>query len=186
VLRDVGQLGGAQLIEVRRFGDDRGYFSETFNAKTAAGLGVVDDFVQDNESLSATAGTIRGLHYQVSPHAQGKLVRVVVGAVIDVVVDIRAGSPTFGDHAMVRLDGINGLQLWIPPGFAHGFCSLESNMVMAYKVTDFYNAEADRSMQWNDSELGIIWPGIADPSSLSAKDSEAPTFAELRAKGELF
>lgn len=186
MLRDVGQLGGAQLVEVKRFGDDRGYFAETFNAKRAADLGIVADFVQDNESLSSTVGTVRGLHYQLDPHAQGKLVRVVAGAVIDIVVDIRTDSPTFGDHATVRLDGANGLQLWIPPGFAHGFCSLEPNMVMAYKVTDFYDAEADRSMRWDDPDIGITWPDFADPSSLSAKDANASTFAALKAKGELF
>lgn len=186
MLKEVDQLGGAQVIEVRRFGDERGYFCETYNSKKASELGIGSEFVQDNESLSVETGTIRGLHFQRDPHAQGKLVRVLAGSVMDVIVDIRTESPTFGDHAMVRLDAHEGRQLWIPPGFAHGFCSLEPNMVMAYKVTDFYSAEADRSIQWNDADLGVVWPDIADPASLSAKDADASSLAELKLKGELF
>ncbi len=186
VLKDVGELGGAQIVDIRRFGDDRGYFCETYNAKRASELGIDGSFVQDNESLSAEVGTIRGLHFQMNPTAQGKLVRVVVGAVLDVIVDIRTTSDTFGDHAIVRLDSETGRQLWIPPGFAHGFCSLEPNMVMAYKVTDFYDPATDRSMQWNDPELGIDWPEVANPESLSAKDLNGSPMAELKLKGELF
>lgn len=186
MLKDVDQLGGPQVVDVRRFGDQRGYFCETYNAKRAEELGIHARFVQDNESLSAPCGTVRGLHYQRHPHAQGKLVRVVVGAILDVVVDIRTGSPTFGDYGQIGLDSEDGRQLWIPPGFAHGFCTLRPDTIINYKVTDFYNAEADRSMRWDDPQLGIQWPSEADADTLSPKDSDAPLMADLHAMGELF
>ena len=171
----------------QRFGDDRGYFCETFNQKTlleAMGLDV--EFVQDNESLSVNVGTVRGLHFQLEPHSQGKLVRVIAGKLLDVCVDIRRSSETFGKHIKVELDASIGKQLWVPPGFAHGFCTLEPNTVISYKVTDFYNAEADRSLKWNDSELGIDWPDCVDPNSLSSKDINALDLSSLEKKEELF
>jgi dTDP-4-dehydrorhamnose 3,5-epimerase len=183
---DLEKLGGPLVIDVTRFGDERGYFCESYSTRRAADAGLDATFVQDNESLSTVIGTVRGLHFQLDPHAQGKLVRVAVGAVIDVVVDIRMSSPTFGQHAKIRLDSQDGRQLWVPPGFAHGFCSVTSDVLMMYKVTDFYNADADRSMRWDDPELGIEWPEQADVGTLSAKDSGAQTMAELGAKGELF
>jgi len=186
VQTDVEKLGGPLVMEVARFGDERGYFCESYNARRAAEAGLDAVFVQDNESLSTTVGTIRGLHYQMDPHAQGKLVRVAVGAAIDVIVDIRESSPTFGHHAKVRLDAETGRQLWVPAGFAHGFASLTPDMLMIYKVTDFYDGDADRSMAWDDPEIGIEWPNEADPETLSAKDTAALTMAELQVKGELF
>lgn len=186
MLTEVENLGGPRILDVKRFGDGRGYFCETYNQARAHEAGLDAIFVQDNESLSVDAGTIRGLHYQLDPKAQGKLVRVVVGAVCDVLVDLRMGSSTFGDHAMARLDGGEGRQIWIPVGFAHGFCSLEPNTVIAYKVTDFYSAQADRSLRWDDPELGIEWPDVAESQTLSRKDAEAPTLAELVSRGEVF
>lgn len=186
VLTDVKELGGPLVMDVTRFGDERGYFCESYNARRAAEAGLDAVFVQDNESLSTTLGTIRGLHYQLDPHAQGKLVRVAIGAVIDVIVDIRTSSATFGQHTKVRLDADSGRQLWIPPGFAHGFCSLTPDMLMIYKVTDFYDGDADRSIIWDDPAIGIEWPIEADPETLSAKDVGASTMADLQAKGELF
>lgn len=186
VLTDLEKLGGPLVMDVTRFGDERGYFCESYNARRAAEAGLDAVFVQDNESLSTTVGTVRGLHFQLDPHAQGKLVRVAVGAVIDVIVDIRVSSPTFGDHAKIQLDAQSGRQVWVPPGFAHGFCSLTPDMLMIYKVTDFYDAVADRSIRWDDPEIGIEWPHEVDPETLSAKDANASTMALLGAKGELF
>ncbi len=173
------EIDGVVEFTPRRFGDDRGYFTETWNARTHAGLGIDVAFVQDNESLSAETGTVRGLHFQTSPSAQGKLVRIVRGSVLDVAVDLRFESPTYGDHLAVTLEGSVGNQLWIPPGFAHGFCTLEPDTLMAYKVSGFYDAEADRSIIWTDPEIGIEWPVDPTVAILSAKDAGAPPLAEL-------
>lgn len=143
-------------------------------------------FVQDNESFSSNVGTVRGLHFQVGSHAQGKLVRVTSGKLLDVCVDIRISSPTFAKYIVMELDAQTGRQLWVPPGFAHGFCTLEPNTIISYKVTDFYNAEHDRSLRWDDPEINISWPIEADPATLSNKDAAAETLEELRAKGDLF
>lgn len=160
-------------------GDERGYFAETFRADLFSQSCGDWKFVQDNESRSAKAGTVRGLHFQIVPHAQGKLVRCTAGALFDVAVDIRRGSPTYGQWVSETLTPANGKQLWIPPGFAHGFCSLEPDTVICYKVTDYYSAEYDRGLAWNDSAVGVVWPDIADSATLSAKDQIQPYLADL-------
>jgi len=174
-------IRGVTLITPRHIGDARGYFAETFRADLFAGQLGDYHFVQDNESRSAKAGTIRGLHFQSVPHAQGKLVRCTAGALFDVAVDIRAGSPTYGQWVAETLTPDNGKQLWIPPGFAHGFCSLEPDTVICYKVTDYYNAECDKGLAWNDPAIGIDWPDVADPDTLSLKDRKQPLLSDLPA-----
>lgn len=171
-------------VKPPRFGDDRGFFSETFNAKTAEALGITGPFVQDNQSLSRTVGTVRGLHFQTDPSPQGKLVRVLRGAIVDVAVDIRPGSATFGQHCAVELRAEIGNQLWVPAGFAHGFCTIEPDTEVFYKVTDYWDPTAEGAIRWNDPELNIDW-GIADgDASLSDKDKVAPLFAEWQAANE--
>jgi len=171
-------LPGVKLIEPRVFGDDRGFFLESWNACTFAAVGIDAGFVQDNHSQSAK-GVLRGLHYQIrSP--QGKLVRVVSGAVFDVAVDLRRSSETFGRWVGYELSADNKRQAWIPPGFAHGFLSLREGTELLYKCTDFYSAEAERSLIWNDPDIAIAWPlnGMAKPL-LSDKDAAAKTLAEI-------
>ena len=165
------------LITPRRFGDDRGYFSETWSAKAFAEAGLDVVVVQDNHSKSARKGTLRGLHYQAPPHPQGKLVRVVAGAVWDVVVDWRKGSPDFGKWVGAELSAENGAQLYAPPGFLHGFCTLREDTEVVYKVTDYYSAECDGSVAWDSPELGIDWR-LDGPPVLSAKDQTAKGFSE--------
>lgn len=172
-------IPGLILLEPVRHGDARGFFSEVFNRQRFAEAGIPTEFVQDNHSLSREKGVVRGLHFQMPPHAQGKLVRVPRGAVLDVAVDLRAGSPTYGRHEAVVLSAENWRQLWIPPGFAHGFVTLEPDTEMLYKVDAFYNREADRSLRWNDPVLDIGW-GIAESEAiLSDKDRAAPLLADL-------
>lgn len=168
-----------KLITPRIFRDDRGFLSETFNVRALAGGGVTGDFVQDNHSLSVEPGVVRGLHYQVPPAAQDKLIRVVRGSILDVAVDIRKGSPTYGQHVAVTLSAGNWEQLWIPKGFAHGFCTLEPNTEVIYKVTGYYAPDCDRGLRWNDPDLGIAWPVSAERAILSAKDVVTPLFREL-------
>ncbi|MBC3935994.1 dTDP-4-dehydrorhamnose 3,5-epimerase [Undibacterium rugosum] len=164
------------IIEPKVFGDERGFFFESFNAKKFAELtGVQTEFVQDNHSLSAK-NILRGLHYQIQ-QAQGKLVRVVSGEVFDVAVDIRKSSPRFGQWAGVRLSAENQRQLWIPPGFAHGFVVLSEKAEFLYKTTDYWAPEFERSLAWNDPAIGITWP-ISDAPVLSGKDQLAKTLAE--------
>jgi dTDP-4-dehydrorhamnose 3,5-epimerase len=164
-------LPGVLLLEPRVFGDARGFFMETYNAGRFRELGIDATFVQDNHSRSAK-GVVRGLHYQ-EPQPQGKLVRCPRGAIFDVAVDIRQGSPTFRQWYGHELSDANKLMLWIPPGFAHGFCALTDEADLVYKCTELFNAEGDRSLLWNDPDLGIAWPEIGSPS-LSAKDANAP------------
>jgi dTDP-4-dehydrorhamnose 3,5-epimerase len=166
-------LPGVLLIEPKVFGDDRGFFMETYRADTFRDIGI-GEFVQDNHSRSAR-GVLRGLHYQ-EPNAQGKLVRCTRGAIFDVAVDIRRGSPSFGRWFGIELSDANKLMLWIPPGFAHGFCALEEDSDLVYKCTKLYDKASDRSILWNDPAIGIKWP-IAEPV-LSAKDAAAPRLAE--------
>jgi len=162
------------LLTPKVFGDARGFFYESFNSNSfAAATGQRPDFVQDNHSRSAR-GVLRGLHYQLPPRAQGKLVRVTQGEVFDVVVDIRRTSPTFGQWAGVRLSEENRHQLWIPAGFAHGFLVLSETAEFLYKTTDFYSPEHERCIAWNDPQIGINWPLAAEPL-VSAKD-QAGTF----------
>jgi dTDP-4-dehydrorhamnose 3,5-epimerase len=167
------------LITPVKFGDARGFFSETYSAAALLTWGLKATFVQDNHSLSAQKGVVRGLHFQRLPHAQGKLVRVVRGRIFDVAVDIRAGSSTFGKHVSVELSADNWQQMWVPEGFAHGFCTLQDNTEVIYKVTDYYAPECDAGIQWNDPELGIEWPISAREAVLSEKDSRLPNFLEL-------
>lgn len=164
------QLPGVLLLEPQRFGDDRGFFMEMFHAKRYAEAGIQGPFVQDNFSRSAK-GTLRGLHFQ-EPHAQGKLVQCLAGAVYDVAVDIRRGSPTFGRWVGVELSADNRRQIWVPAGFAHGFCVLSESADFHYKCTDFYAPGSEHGIAWNDPDLGIPWP-VKTPL-LSAKDSAAP------------
>ena len=159
------------------FEDDRGYFYESFNKEIYEGIGISEEFVQDNQSLSHT-GVLRGLHFQNPPFAQGKLVRVVTGAVLDVVLDIRKGSPTYGQHHSVELTEENKKLFWVPPGFAHGFKVLRDNTIFSYKCTNVYNKESEGSVRFNDPALGIDWGDLSSPI-LSAKDIEAPLFSEL-------
>lgn len=164
-------LPGVLLLEPKVFGDERGFFMESWNARDAAAAGIVGQFVQDNHSRSAKS-VLRGLHYQLGA-PQGKLVRVVVGAAYDVAVDIRRSSPNFGRWVGMELSGDNKRQLWVPPGFAHGFLSLSDGTEFLYKCTEFYAAEQERSILWSDAELGIDWPLADMEPILSAKDSRA-------------
>ena len=172
-------LEGVIEVRPRRFGDQRGWFSEVYKRDEFADGGIADDFVQDNESFSAPAGTLRGLHYQLQPYAQAKLVRVLRGSVLDVAVDIRRSSPTFGRHVTVTLTAADGNQLYVPTGFAHGFLTLENDVHVAYKVSARYAPETERAIRWDDPELAIDWPrpGGAAPV-LSDKDAAAPILAE--------
>ena len=164
-----------KVLTPRRFGDDRGWFSEVWNARALAEAGITADFVQDNHSLSRPKGTLRGLHYQAPPHAQAKLVRCVAGEIWDVVVDARRGSPHFGSWTGVRLSAEEGNQIWVPAGFLHGFSTLTDDAEVVYKCTDFYAPEADGSVRWDSPSLGIDWR-IDGPPEVSAKDASAPMF----------
>lgn len=168
-----------KIIRPKKFGDSRGFFSETYSKKAFEAAGLHYDFVQDNQSLSAEVGTVRGLHFQLAPFAQDKLVRVVRGAILDVAVDIRKGSPTYGRHVSAVISAEEWNQILVPIGFAHGFCTLEPNTEVIYKVTNFYSAEHDRGLLWNDPDLGIDWPVAADKALLSDKDRKQPRLADL-------
>lgn len=173
------QPDGLVLLRTKEFADARGVFMEAWSRRDFASLGVAEDFVQDNLSRSTQAGTIRGLHFQAPPHAQAKLVRVVRGRILDVAVDIRPESPTFRQHLTVELSAANGLQLYLPAGFAHGFCTLEPDTEVAYKTSAFYAPKHDRGIAWNDPELAIDWPVRADEAVLSDKDRRAPRFRDV-------
>jgi dTDP-4-dehydrorhamnose 3,5-epimerase len=164
------------ILEPKIFADNRGFFTESYNQRTFDELGVTAHFVQDNHSLSVPSGTIRGLHYQLAPQAQTKLVRVTRGAVYDVAVDIRKHSSTFGQWVGVILSAENRRQLLIPHGFAHGFCTLVPNTEVQYKVDAYYSQEHDRGILWNDPQIGIDWP-TSEPT-LSDKDQKHPTLSE--------
>lgn len=170
-----------RIVKPRRFGDHRGFFSETYNSKAMAEAGIGATFVQDNHSLSATKGTIRGLHFQIPPFAQDKLIRVVRGSILDVAVDIRRQSPTFGQHVAVVISAEEWNQLFIPVGFAHGFCTLEPDTEVIYKVSAFYSAEHDRGILWNDPDLHIDWPVSSGTGVLSDKDKLHPRLKDLPA-----
>jgi dTDP-4-dehydrorhamnose 3,5-epimerase len=166
------------LLTPQKFGDARGFFSETFSARRFAALGITATFVQDNHSLSARRGVVRGLHCQVAPSVQGKLVRVSRGAVWDVAVDIRRGSATYGQHVAAVLSAENWSQLWIPGGFLHGFVTLEPDTEFIYKVTADYDPQAERGVIWNDPDLALPWPVAAEQATLSEKDSRLPRLAD--------
>ncbi|SFG96201.1 dTDP-4-dehydrorhamnose 3,5-epimerase [Sporolactobacillus nakayamae] len=165
-------LQGVKIIEPKAFGDNRGYFMESYNAEELAENGIHTKFIQDNQSLSSEPGVIRGLHYQLNPKCQTKLLRALNGAIYDVVVDIRKGSPTFGKWGGFILSEYNKRQLLIPKGFAHGFCTLTPNFNVLYKVDEYYAPEFDRGIMWNDPALGIDWP-VSNPI-LSEKDKNHP------------
>ncbi|WP_299606688.1 dTDP-4-dehydrorhamnose 3,5-epimerase [uncultured Tateyamaria sp.] len=171
-------LAGVVVITPARHGDERGFFSESYNARalTAEGIDVV--FVQDNHSLSEKVGTIRGLHFQAPPHAQDKLVRCGKGALFDVAVDIRSGSPTYGQWFGTELSFENGKQLLVPAGFAHGFVTLKPETEIIYKCSDYYNRDSEGALRWDDPQIGIDWGGVSDPI-LSEKDAVAPLLADL-------
>lgn len=171
------------LITPKKFGDDRGYFMETYRHELFVEYVGAVEFVQDNQSLSADVGTVRGLHFQLDPKAQGKLVRCIAGALLDVAVDIRIGSPTFGKWVSAELTAENGCQLWVPPGFAHGFCTLLPDTQISYKVTNYYSPDHDRGLLWNDPALAIDWPVDATHAKLSVKDKKQPVLSDI---GECF
>ncbi|MEM8838997.1 MAG: dTDP-4-dehydrorhamnose 3,5-epimerase [Pseudomonadota bacterium] len=170
-------LEGAFEIVIDRFGDERGFFSETYNQKVFAENGITMDFVQDNHSFSAQKGVLRGLHFQVEPHAQDKLVRVTRGRVFDVLVDLRQGSPTYKKWAGVEVSAEKWNQVFIPKGFAHGFLTLEENTEFLYKVSSLYAPASDRSLRFDDPEIGIDWPLRGLDLQLSEKDRNAPVLA---------
>ena len=171
-------LAGVYSIEPKVFGDDRGFFYESFNAARFAEItGASVEFVQDNHSRSAR-GVLRGLHYQEAPKAQGKLVRVIAGAVWDVAVDIRPGSPTYGRWIAEELSAANRRMLWIPAGLAHGFLTLEDGTEFLYKTTDYWSPSHERCIAWNDPDLGIPWP-LTAPPALSSKDAQGVAFRGL-------
>ncbi|MCX7377625.1 MAG: dTDP-4-dehydrorhamnose 3,5-epimerase [Alphaproteobacteria bacterium] len=165
------------LVTPRRFSDSRGFFAETWNRAAFARAGIDVDFVQDNHSYSAQRGVVRGLHCQIAPNVQGKLVRCLKGAIWDVVVDIRRGSPTYGQHAAAVLSAENFTQLWVPGGFLHGFCTLMPDTEVAYKVNAPYDRDAERGVIWNDPDLALPWPVGADEVKLSDKDAALPRLA---------
>ena len=170
------KLPGVLLLEPRRFGDERGFFAESWNRKTFLDLGIDIDFVQDNHSVSAAVGTVRGLHFQAPPHSQDKLVRCGRGALWDVAVDIRRGSPTYGHWVGVDLTAENGRQLWVPEGFAHGFVTRAPDTEIIYKCTGYYAPDAEGAVRWDS--VGIDW-GVSGDPILSDKDAVAPALTEI-------
>jgi dTDP-4-dehydrorhamnose 3,5-epimerase len=166
------------IIEPKVWKDDRGYFFESYNKQSFDQAGINVNFVQDNQSLSQK-GTLRGLHAQAKPFAQGKLVRVIQGSVLDIAVDIRKGSKTYGQHEAVELSGENNRMLWIPPGFLHGFLTLENETIFTYKVSGLYNKASEFGVIWNDPELNIDWKIAVDQIILSEKDKTLPLFKDL-------
>lgn len=167
-----------RLLRPVKHGDHRGFFSETYSKQAFAAAGIDVDFVQDNHSLSVEVGTLRGLHFQVPPRAQAKLLRVVSGAVFDVAVDLRRGSPTYGRHVSAVISAEAWNQIFVPEGFAHGFCTLEPDTQVLYKVSDFYAPEAEQGLLWNDPALGIAWPPAAG-AVLSERDRGWPGLRDL-------
>lgn len=167
------------LITPRRFADSRGWFAETYQRDRYRAAGIDADFVQDNQSFSKPAGTLRGLHFQTPPHVQAKLVRCLAGRIWDVAVDLRAGSPTFGRWVAAELTAERGEQLYVPAGFGHGFITLEPDCAVAYKTSDFYAPDCDGGIAWDDPDLGIAWPMPADGPLLSDKDQKLPRLKDF-------
>ena len=173
-------ISGPVLLTPARYGDARGWFSEVWNqARFDDAVGASVRFVQDNQSYSAAAGTVRGLHYQSPPHAQGKLVRVLRGSVVDICVDARRGSPTYGRHVRVELSAENGRQFWVPAGFLHGFATLEPDTEVGYKVTDIYARDCEGGVAFDDPDLGLDWGVPSGGAVVSDKDRDAPRFADF-------
>ncbi len=173
------EIPGPVAITPRKFGDQRGYFTELFRQDAFEHHVGPVPFVQENQSLSAKVGTLRGLHFQTNPAAQGKLVRCAAGAMLDVAVDLRHDSPHFGRWIAVELTADANNQLWVPPGFAHGFVTLVPDVVVAYKVTSYYSAAHDAGVAWDDPDIAMVWPACLDPDALSAKDRVQPRLADL-------
>lgn len=173
------KIPDVKLITPKRFGDDRGFFSETFNQRLFDDAVPGQTFVQDNHSLSREVGVLRGLHFQHPPFAQGKLVRVIKGSALDVAVDIRKGSPTFGQHVAAELSEENWQQLWVPSGFAHAFCTLEPDTIFFYKVSNFYSPEHDAGIAFDDPDLAINWPVTRETVTLSGKDKVLPRLKDI-------
>ena|SRR5690348_2886717 len=174
-------IDGPIEIVPRKIEDERGYFSEIFRLNTFSERAPGVDFVQDNQSLSTRTGTIRGIHFQSHPAAQGKLVRCLAGRLLDVAVDLRTDSPNYGRWISVVLSPVSNNQLWVPVGFGHAFCTLEPNSVISYRVTSYYSAEHDKGVAWDDPDIGVEWPEVADPDTLSPKDRRQPRLGELPA-----
>jgi len=172
-------IEGLLIIEPRVFTDDRGYFYESYNKSKFTEAGIAVDFVQDNQSFSHK-GAVRGLHGQANPFAQGKLVRVIAGKVLDVALDIRKGSPTYGKHVSFELSADNKLQLWIPAGFLHGFATLEDNTIFTYKVNNYYDKASEIGVIWNDPTLNINWGISQNEALLSPKDELLPAFNDFK------
>ncbi|MEM9618747.1 MAG: dTDP-4-dehydrorhamnose 3,5-epimerase [Pseudomonadota bacterium] len=173
-------LDGVLILTPTRFGDDRGFFSETYNERRFIEIGVDIRFVQDNHSRSVQKGTVRGLHYQAPPFAQAKLVRVAAGKILDVAVDARPRSPTFGKHIAVELSAENGAQLFVPEGFLHGFATLEPDTHVIYKVNNYYDRDSDGAVRWNDPDLAIDWGFSENEATLSEKDAAAPFWKDFK------
>lgn len=167
------------LVTPDRHGDERGYFSETFRANVYDEAGIIGPFVQDNHAWSAKSGVLRGLHFQAPPKAQAKLVRCTRGAILDVAVDLRKSSPTFGAHVSVELSAENGAQLYVPEGFAHGYLTLTPDCVVVYKMTEYYAPETEAGLAWNDPDLGIDWRLTDATPCLSPKDADLPRLTNL-------
>jgi len=177
-VRDL-EIPGLKLIVPRRFEDHRGVFCETYNESAFRSAGLTDAFVQDNVSRSARAGTVRGLHFQHPPHAQAKLVRVSRGRILDVAVDLRRTSPTYGKHIAIELSRDNWAQLYLPSGFAHGFCTLEPDTEVVYKTSSLYAPDAECGILWSDPGLAIAWPLPPGGATVSDKDARLPSFADV-------
>jgi dTDP-4-dehydrorhamnose 3,5-epimerase len=177
------EIVDVKLITPKRLSDDRGWFEERYRTDLLQDAGIPDLFVQDNMSFSARAGTIRGLHFQARPFAQAKLIGALTGSILDVAVDLRRTSRTYGRHVSVVLNAALGQLLYVPVGFAHGFCTLEDNTLVTYKTTAYYEPAADRGLAWNDAALGIQWPVSAESVTLSPKDRAAPS---LKVLGDAF
>jgi dTDP-4-dehydrorhamnose 3,5-epimerase len=173
------EIPDVKLIVPKRLTDVRGYFSETWSDRMFRQEIANVAFVQDNQSVTAKRGTVRGLHFQRPPFAQGKLVRVARGSILDIAVDIRKGSPTYEHHVATKLDAVEGAQLWVPPGFLHGFCTLEDQTEVCYKVTAYYSQDHDAGVLWSDPDLHIDWPVKVDSVVLSGKDRAHPRLAEM-------
>lgn len=172
-------IADVKVITPQLFSDERGWFTETYNRDAFLKNGIELDFVQDNQAMSVRAGTIRGLHFQIPPKAQDKLIRVISGRIVDVAVDIRKSSPTYGKWVAVELSAANRKQLLVPVGFAHGYCTLTENSEVAYKVTNTYSPQHDLGIVWNDSDVNIAWPVDIDKALLSPKDAQLPYLSSL-------
>jgi dTDP-4-dehydrorhamnose 3,5-epimerase len=176
---DALRIADIKLITPSRFSDARGSFAETWNQERFAEAGIPGPFIQDNHAVSTEAGVLRGLHCQIGPNAQGKLVRCVRGAIYDVAVDVRHGSPTFGQYAAAEISAENWRQIWVPAGFLHGYCTLTRDVEVIYKVTGAYDRAAERGVIWNDPDIGIEWPVSAGRVILSDKDKVLPRLRDL-------